>query len=49
MSSKETPKTGPKEPASREDRLKAALKVNLQRRKAQVAARLKKNDGEKAG
>jgi hypothetical protein len=31
----------PKAPVSREDRLKAALKANLQRRKAQAKARSK--------
>jgi hypothetical protein len=32
---------GQKRPTSREDRLKTALKVNLQRRKAQARARAK--------
>lgn len=49
MSSEKTSKPGRGEQKSREDRLKAALKANLQRRKAQVAARTKKNEGEKAG
>ncbi len=49
MSGKQTPDKDAKQPASREDRLKAALKANLKRRKAQVAARGKKNEDEKAG
>ncbi|WP_370271434.1 hypothetical protein [Pseudooceanicola nitratireducens] len=40
MSDKETPKSGTgKSAQSREDRLKAALKANLSRRKAQAKAR----------
>jgi hypothetical protein len=35
--------------SAREDRLKAALKANLQRRKAQAAARDGKGKDEKAG
>ena len=46
-------KTGtPRPPQSgqtRDERLKAALKANLQRRKAQAKARAEKNDNEKAG
>jgi hypothetical protein len=39
---KDTGKTAPPKPHdSREDRLKAALKANLQRRKAQAKARTK--------
>ncbi|MCV6592799.1 MAG: hypothetical protein OIF48_07600 [Silicimonas sp.] len=37
----------PKAPETREDRLKAALKANMQKRKAQARARSDKND--KAG
>jgi hypothetical protein len=41
---KKTGKSGPAKPAeTREDRLKAALKANLQRRKAQ--ARVRKDTG----
>jgi hypothetical protein len=32
---------GPRKPEGRDDRLKAALKANLQRRKAQAKARAK--------
>ena len=49
MSSNKTPDPKAKKPSLREDRLKAALKANLQRRKRQVAARGKKNENEKAG
>ena len=49
MSRKQTSNKAAKQPTSREDRLKAALKANLQRRKRQVAARDKKNENEKAG
>jgi len=49
MSSKDTPNTA-KRPASREDRLKSALKANLQRRKRQETARGKKTStGKEAG
>ncbi len=37
--------TAAKKPESREDRLKAALKANLQRRKAQARARAKPDKG----
>ncbi len=40
MDKKEPDKKATKEPKTREDRLKAALKVNLSRRKAQTRARL---------
>lgn len=43
MSSKPSPNGSPKA-TTREDRLKAALKANLARRKAQAAARDGKND-----
>jgi hypothetical protein len=39
MAEKKTPKTKAKQPDSREDRLKAALKANMGRRKAQAKAR----------
>ena len=39
MAQKDTDKTTPKANNSREDRLKAALKANMARRKAQVRAR----------
>ncbi len=39
----------PKEPATRDEKLKAALKANLQRRKAQARARAKKTEQGKAG
>jgi hypothetical protein len=44
MSSKSTPKT----PQTREDRLKAALKANLGRRKVQARAKAAKEVGDKA-
>lgn len=40
---------GPKKAESRNDRLKAALKANLSRRKAQAAKRDQKNSEDKAG
>ncbi|MFW8636724.1 hypothetical protein [Cribrihabitans pelagius] len=43
MSEKKTPKSGSSS-ASREDRLKAALKANMARRKAQAKARAVKQD-----
>ena len=49
MSSDKTSDPNAKKPTLREERLKAALKANLQRRKRQVAARGKKNENEKAG
>ncbi len=49
MSRKQTSDKAPQTTVSREDRLKAALKANLQRRKRQEAARGKKSDNEKAG
>ena len=39
MADKSASKTGPKTPNSREERLKAALKANMGRRKAQARAR----------
>ena len=48
MSRKPTPDT-PKKSKSREDRLKAALKANLSRRKAQATARDGAKKNEKAG
>lgn len=48
MSSRKTPHK-PEKGNSREDRLKAALKANLQRRKAQATARAADKDNEKAG
>lgn len=43
---KNTGKSGkPKDPESREERLKAALKANLQRRKTQARARAKTGKG----
>lgn len=48
MSRKETPKPTDKA-ESREDRLKAALKANLKRRKAQATARSGNADKDKAG
>jgi hypothetical protein len=39
MEQKSTPSRKPKAPESREDRLKAALKANMARRKAQARAR----------
>lgn len=46
MSEKQAPAKD-KTPKTREDRLKAALKANMQKRKAQARARVGKND--KAG
>ena len=46
MSEKAPAKTG-KTPEKREDRLKAALKANMQKRKAQARARAEKNETEK--
>ncbi|WP_375176120.1 hypothetical protein [Pseudooceanicola sp.] len=46
MSEKNTPsKAGAKPAASRDDRLKAALKANLARRKAQAKARAAGSEG----
>jgi hypothetical protein len=39
MADKTTPRSNPKKAQSRDDRLKAALKANLARRKAQTRAR----------
>ena len=39
MSEKATPKSQASKPQAREDRLKAALKANMARRKAQARAR----------
>ncbi len=39
MTRKTDPETEKQDPPTREDRLKAALKANLQRRKAQARAR----------
>ncbi|UWQ90514.1 hypothetical protein QEZ52_16915 [Aliisedimentitalea scapharcae] len=44
MADKKSPKSGGKSAASREDRLKAALKANLGRRKAQAKARTSETD-----
>jgi len=44
MADKKSPKSGSKPAASREDRLKAALKANLSRRKAQAKARVSDTD-----
>ncbi|MDA9865398.1 hypothetical protein N9C96_01845 [bacterium] len=49
MSNDKTPNPKAKKSVLREQRLKAALKSNLQRRKSQGAARGKKNENEKAG
>ena len=49
MTDKKTAKTGSKSPTSREDRLKAALKANLGRRKAQAKARTQDGDNDSAG
>ena len=46
MTDKKTPGTGKKTATSREDRLKAALKANLGRRKAQAKARTQDADNE---
>ncbi|MEL0438265.1 hypothetical protein [Phycobacter sp. K97] len=45
MADKKSPKTSA-QPANREDRLKAALKANMARRKAQAKARAAKGDSE---
>ena len=45
MADKDTPRKKAKTEASREDRLKAALKANLGRRKAQARARTVQSDG----
>jgi len=44
MEQKNSGKKLPKKPASREDRLKAALKANMARRKAQARARSAADD-----
>lgn len=49
MADKDTPRNKAKTEASREDRLKAALKANLGRRKAQAKARSVQNDGNEEG
>ena len=46
MADKDTPRNKTKTEASREDRLKAALKANLGRRKAQAKARTAQADAE---
>ena len=48
MSSKPEPPGGGKAPKPRDDRLKAALKANLARRKAQAKARAAADKTEKA-
>ena len=47
MSTSDTPKKPVKQAQSREDRLKAALKANMGRRKAQAKARADKPDNSK--
>ena len=48
--SKDAPSGRPaKQAATRDEKLKAALKANLQRRKAQARARNQKNNDDKAG
>ena len=49
MAEKGGNKSGPQVRETREDRLKAALKANLQRRKAQARARATDNKTDKAG
>ncbi|WP_205520498.1 hypothetical protein [Tropicibacter sp. Alg240-R139] len=49
MADKDTPRNKAKTEASREDRLKAALKANLGRRKAQAKARTVQSDGNEEG
>ena len=49
MKKKTSSDSASKEASSREDRLKAALKANLARRKAQTRARKGKDGAEKAG
>ncbi len=49
MSTNPPPKSGTKPQATREDRLKAALKANLGRRKAQARAKAAGQDGSEAG
>jgi len=48
MTDKKSPRSAPKTAVSRDDRLKAALKANLARRKAQAKAR-SGNTNEKTG
>lgn len=48
MSPKSTPKTPATKAQTREDRLKAALKANLGRRKVQARAKALKEAGEQA-
>jgi hypothetical protein len=45
MADKDTSKSAPKTASSREERLKAALKANMGRRKAQTRARSTASDG----
>ena len=45
MADRKTPEKGAKPAATRDDRLKAALKANLARRKAQAKARAGDNTG----
>ena len=49
MAEKGSTKSGSKTRETREDRLKAALKANLQRRKAQARARATDTKTDKAG
>ena len=49
MSANDKPKPPAKKAPARQDRLKAALKANLQRRKAQAAARSETQKTDKAG
>ena len=48
MSGKGNSDGASKKPSAREDRLKAALKANVQKRKAQAKVRQGKNDNDKA-
>ena len=49
MEQKSTPSRKPKAPESREDRLKAALKANMARRKAQAKARMGQDNEKSQG
>ncbi|MGK7753708.1 MULTISPECIES: hypothetical protein [unclassified Roseovarius] len=49
MSTNPPPKSGAKPKQSREDRLKAALKANLARRKAQARDKAAGQEGQEAG
>ncbi|WP_428514883.1 hypothetical protein [Roseovarius sp.] len=49
MSTNPPPKSGAKPKPSREDRLKAALKANLARRKAQARGKASGQEGPEAG